>query len=331
MPATAPPRQRRRGRAVLAAIALVATVVPAVGLALASPASAAFSTTMTFSNGRDDITVGPNSGVYIDGTLDYDDACTGEGVTQDFLYPATDVYIVPTGGVAGKLTDAAGNGPNTIVATATGLYIGEPIAFTSPGGTLGAGVYDVIFDTCQDGYVDGEDGVFFEAITVAMPDGDLPAPSDAIRRIKERERELFTTWTSVHEDISLMFKVDKAKAVLECLLTFDAPCLAKMILTLEDMDNARAPLNNHVEELVLGLILNVAKNHGAIWQDPPDGDFEHLPVLAPVERLDVPSAGAVHDALTALIDPLADEAALTEAYLHAIERYQGAQEAGDAE
>lgn len=329
-PAARPPR-RPRFRAGLTAAAVLSTVVPAVGLTLASPAEAAFDTTMTFQNGRDWIDVGPNASIYIDGSLYHADDCPGEDDVQDFLYPASDVYIVPTGGTGGKLVDAGGKGPNTIVATATGIYIGEPIAFTGPGGSLGAGVYDVIFDTCQDGYFDGRDEIYFEAITVEMPDGELPPPSDAIARIKAREQELFTFWTSMHETLALMFKVDKAKAVLECMLTFDGWCLVNVILALTDRDQPLAQTNNHVEDLVLGLTLNVSKNHGAIWQDPPDADFEHLPVLGAAERLDVPSGGAVHDALTALIDPLADEVVLTEAYLHAIERYQGAQEAGDTE
>ena len=51
------------------------------------------------------------------------------------------------------------------------------------------------------------------------------------------------------------------------------------------------------------------------------------------ERVDALPAGghAVEDAVAALGEPLADEGALDDALLHALERYQGAQAAGNAE
>ncbi|HZG93253.1 MAG TPA: hypothetical protein VEZ46_00935 [Mycobacteriales bacterium] len=41
----------------------------------------------------------------------------------------------------------------------------------TPTGSLGEGEFDVVFDTCQDGVVDFEDEIFYEAITVEVPDG----------------------------------------------------------------------------------------------------------------------------------------------------------------
>ena len=59
------------------------------------------------------------------------------------------------------------------------LFIDETIAITIPGGKLGAGVYDVVDDTCQDGEFDeGEDARFANAITVELP-ADLPPPTAA--------------------------------------------------------------------------------------------------------------------------------------------------------
>ncbi len=166
---------------------------------------------------------------------------------------------------------------------------------------------------------------------MVMPEGDLPPASDAIRRIKDREKDLFAHWMYYHDNISAWFKIDKAKAIAECLLTRTVACVAETFLVLWDRDSVQAQLNNRVEELALGLIMNVAKNHGAIWRDPPDADFARLPaVVAPAPEL-FPAGGPAADAITDLLGPMANEVALTDAYLHAIERYQGAQAAGDAE
>src|SRR5215470_7835891 len=55
-----------------------------------------------------------NAIVRIDGTISYETNCAKPGI-PDFFYPATDVYIVPTGATSGELHDASGGRPNTIV------------------------------------------------------------------------------------------------------------------------------------------------------------------------------------------------------------------------
>ena len=52
------------------------------------------------------------------------------------------------------LSDAGGDNPNTIVGTGSGAFLGELIGVTSPTGMPSAsGVYDIVFDTCQDGHL----------------------------------------------------------------------------------------------------------------------------------------------------------------------------------
>ena len=81
----------------------------------------------------------------------------------------------------------------------------------------------------------------------------------------------------------------------------------------------------------LRLVMNRAKNYGAIWKDPAGPDVHASCRGSRPEAVRVPpSAGQpLADAVAGLTEPLAQEGALADALLHALERYQGAQAAGD--
>ncbi len=84
-----------------------------------------------------------------------------------------------------------------------------------------------------------------------------------------------------------------------------------------------------VKERFLALLLSQANHYQAIADDPPDANFDKPTTIEP---FDVPadhSDSAFGNALADALQPLAGEAALNGALLHAVERYQGAQAAGD--
>jgi alpha-tubulin suppressor-like RCC1 family protein len=289
-----------------------------------------------FSNGSDNVTVGANAAIYIDGTITFDANCQGgtrPGI-DDFVYPATDVYIVPAGSAAdgSGLTDAGGNGPNTIVGTGSGAFIGELIAVVYPSGSLGEGEYDVVYDTCQDGVVDFEDEIWYDAITVDIPDGQLPPVDASIRRVKDAAREEYAAWLKTHMGLTALFKYEDALAIAGCILAPNPGCMIEVLTIIYDVDSVMAQSSNWIEDQSLKLVMNRAKNYGAIWQDPVDPAFAQLPVVIPEQVRPVAFNGSpVADAIAALGEPLADEGALADALLHALERYQGAQAAGDEE
>lgn len=161
--------------------ALVLSSLVAALLAAPTRAVAAGSDSLSFGEGAAG-TFGANEVVRIDGRLTYETRCPG-GV-PDFVYPATDVYIVAAvPGEGGELRDVAGGPPNTIVSTAS-LFIGEIIAVTAPTGSLEEGTYSVVYDTCQDGKFDGSvDTIFVDAITVRLP-AVLPGASMALVDLK---------------------------------------------------------------------------------------------------------------------------------------------------
>src|SRR5262245_64712784 len=197
----------------LGAVTITASAVPKMASA-ATP----LGNLIDFGDGEFQRSAGANDAIYIDGLIPYNDNCL-HGGTQDFLYPATDVYIVPAGSASGgaKLTDVNGT-PNTIVATSTGVFVGEMIAVTAPTGTLGAGDYDVIYDNCQDGTVDPEDAVWPDAISVTMPAGDLPPVSGSIKKIKDAAREQYVSWLKNQMALKALFLAEQAETWITCLI-----------------------------------------------------------------------------------------------------------------
>ena len=115
------------------------------------------------------VELGANAALFIDGSITFNDHCTadGEGGVDDFVYPATDVYIVPPARRRRRRAEGRGGGsPNTIVGTGSGAFLGELIAAVYPSGKLGDGEYDIVYDTCQDGKVSESDEIFSDAIVV---------------------------------------------------------------------------------------------------------------------------------------------------------------------
>lgn len=333
-PAVSAPRTRRWRLLMLAAALLGPLFAPVVGSP--SPTLAA-GNSLYFPQGSDHVVVGPNAAIFIDGTITFDDYCQKGGTRpgiDDFVYPATDVYIV-TAGSAGDdapLEDAGGNGPNTIVGTGGGAFIGELIAVTSPSGSLGEGVYDIVYDTCQDGVVGYEDEVFYDAITVVFPEAGLPPVSPSILQLKDKARQEYMAWLATHTGLTALFKLDEARAIASCLMAPSPSCLIEVWAIIKSYNSPLAQPISWFKDQTLKLVMNRAKNYGAIWQDPADPDFRQHPTLD-VEEFEVPptSGSAPADALAGLTASMVREGALADALLHAIERYQGAQSVGDAE
>lgn len=326
----APRTQRRRRRRVVSVVA-VSIMAGTAGL-LAAPAAFAGGNSLYLANGSDHMSYGANGMVLIDGSITFDDTC-GPGGVDDFVYPATDVYIVQAGSASAgaALTDAGGEGPNTIVGTGSGAFLGELIAVTTPSGALGDGQYDVVFDTCQDGVVGPGDAVFADAITVDVPDGQVPPVDASLRQLKDAAREEYAQWLKTHMALTALFKYDKAKSIASCILAPTSDCLSGILLKLYAPKSPLKAGTSWIQTSTLKLVANEAKHYGAIWHDPADPAFTTPTTLAPVERPEPPSTGgAVADALGETLAPMADETALSEALLHALERYQGAEAAGDA-
>lgn len=300
----------RRRIAIVLAIAMVATLVPTL------PVRA--DNLLSFPDGSQQAVFGPNAMIRIDGRILYETECDDPGI-PDFFYPATDVYLVEeVPGDGDALEDVNPFGvPNTIIATTT-VFISEVLGATEPGGFLPEGTYHVVYDTCQDGSFDAsQDSVFADAITVDLP-LVLPPADAAIAEMKVDALIDWGTWIATRYALQKIFdQTDKAVGAA-CSAGNGVACAYSKL----------DPMGG-IKDQTMALLLSQANHYKAIAADPPDPDFEQYASVTPeataAERASGPTAAAAADAGPAL----AVESALAEAFLHAIERYQGAQAAGD--
>jgi alpha-tubulin suppressor-like RCC1 family protein len=257
-----------------------------------------------------------NAIVRIDGSITYQNRCPLPGI-NDFFYPATDVYIVKAGAGTGTLHDAGGGRPNTIVATSS-AFVEEVIAMTAPAGKLDEGEYDVVYDTCQDGNYDPQyDTIFPRAVTVTLPEV-LPLADRGINAIKDEAREEYESWLATKWTMRALFLLADQALKTECMAGSPTGCVLKHMSHFSD-----------VKQRFIGLLTSQANHYLAIAEDPPDANFDRPTLLEPVDVPRDHSDSAFGNTVADSLQPLAGEAATSAALLHAVERYQGAQAAGD--
>ncbi len=142
---------------------------------------------LVWGNGQEYASFGANDSIVIDvGAIDFVRFCGNEG-SDDFITPFADVYVVPSGsvGVGGGLSDVSGT-PNTVEgATLDGSFVSEPIGFTKPSGKVGAGVYAVVYDQCQNKKLDPGDFIRDPAFEV----GEIPTTVPKLPAIAGLKRE----------------------------------------------------------------------------------------------------------------------------------------------
>ena len=136
-----------------------------------------------WSDGSDFTTFGPDSAITIrSGAMQYTTNCEDEH-DNDFFIPYTDIYIIPGTTIGEDLSDVSGS-PNTVQGSTEGAFALETIGFTGPSGSIGPGIYSVVYDECQDGKLGPEDAVFSPAFEVVIPDDVPPLNRDHIQQIK---------------------------------------------------------------------------------------------------------------------------------------------------
>src|SRR4029077_11592199 len=91
------PRPARTGRRVTRLLSGLLTAALGAALLVAGPTAAhAAGNSLVLPGGGEYVELGANAALFIDGSITFNDHCTsdGEGGVDDFVYPATDVYIV---------------------------------------------------------------------------------------------------------------------------------------------------------------------------------------------------------------------------------------------
>ena len=156
---------------------------------------------LAWADGSDFTTFGPSEQIrIISGVMQYVSFC--ENGAHDFIYPWTDIYIVPSGSVSIGITLADISGePNTVQGASDGAFALETIGFAGPEGR-----YAVVYDECQDGKVDVNDAVFDPAFEVSIPvDVPLIDNSGAIQNIKSAALNEEIKWGSINLGVNSVF------------------------------------------------------------------------------------------------------------------------------
>ena len=232
------------------------------------PAAALAADSLSFANGDTKATFGANDIVRIDGSITYASDCPKPGI-NDFFYPATDVYLVEAGSEGGELHDVGGGRPNTIVSGAS-LFTDEVIGLTAPGGKLDDGVYDVVYDTCQDGQYDpGRDTIFHDAVTVDMP-FVAPLADGAIGAIKDQARREYYSWLATRFAMNGIFKLADKAINLQCDIGNPIGCAMKKL-----------DYFSGIKERFMALLLSESNHYLAIAEDPPDANYKTLTTVEP--------------------------------------------------
>jgi CSLREA domain-containing protein len=284
---------------------------------------------LAWEDGAGFATFGPNEAVMIDvGAVQYIRGCE-EGV-DDFVYPFADVYVmVGTPGIGATLYDHGGT-PNPVGGTAlSGAFVNQLLGVTAPSGAFGAHTYTVVYDECQDGTLGPEDAVFEGAFQVVLT-ADVPPLPPQIGAMKTSAREQARTLATASVLLGGVLAFHNAKSVKDLMLQFLKPDAADIgLMALEKLAGYVTGVSP--EDEAAATMLNAVSQWLAIAEDPPDPDFQQMTLLPPVQHASASVTRPADAAIAAYGAPVGSEAALAEALLHALERYQGAQAAGNGE
>ncbi len=273
---------------------------------------------------------GPGEVIMIElGTLTYVRSCPLGGI-GDFIQSTSDIYVVRHDAVVGvgtvlKNLDPSGK-PNTILSSMMGGGIfDEIIGFTTPGGKIGSGTWDIIEDTCQNGIFDGADTRFSPAFRVDVSVG-VPALSvSTIRALKGEAEDQQEHWESAHSYFKNFFALLDAYEKLSAL-TDPADALIWLF-----QESLKRGLGIDPQQIAVNMLLNTARHYEGIAADPPDPDFDRITLLGERTMLDARNNDPLLGSTSHMATTLSDEEALLEALLASLERYQGAEEASDGD
>ena len=260
------------------------------------------------------------------GTIEFLNTCP-EGGVNDVFGAFADIYVVPSGSVAAgdPLRDVSG-APNVVGPAASGgLFVDELIALTAPAGTLGAGTYAVVYDECQDGRLDVVDKLFDPAFEVRLPVDAPPVPG-SFAPIKAQAATERQRWEDAHRLYEALFEAIELYEALSGPPDAVDFAFEQFQDLMEQVTGGADP-----EAGAMTAILNTARHYEGIAADPPDPSFSQVTPLGARPALDPQSADPLLVAAIELGAHVANEGALAGALLTSVERYQGADAAGDGE
>jgi len=265
------------------------------------------------------------------GQISYVTGCASGGI-DDFLYGWGDVYI----SAGGPGPDVAG-APNTL----SYVVIDEVIGNTGPGGNIPSGNYTVWIDECQDGtYQAGVDSIVAN-ISVAIPSNIDPLASSAfaasLAATKAAATQQQNHWAQAASYYAGLFAVFDAITAIS--IATDPADFLLFACTNVNLDTGTvycslADAWGGLLKLQFGVLQTIANQafyYKGIAADPPDSNFMEAPVLDSALQVTTTVDDPAHQKALEFGEIASQGTALSHALLTAMERYQGAEQAGMGE
>jgi PKD repeat protein len=290
---------------------------------------------------------GSNQQVIIDG------GALSEGC--DGLLRTSDIYVIPAGSIEGTggetLTDVSGEPNFASSAQIASQFFDFSLGWTAPTGGIGSGTYDIVEDVCRDGVFDfGADSILRNAFTVVL--GAPGLPGEDVRAMKQMAGqragilEIATrSWQwfwFVYGTIPGLPKIyDGPTAVVKSIvkdlgcarltgvgfpwigITLHIGCRAAV--TAADATILHPDVRKAYEKMADSL----ARIYRGIEGDPPDPNYTEAVQLTELPALPMAQSTDWDRAYEKLYHGQWTEALAAEAFLRALEKYQGAQQGAD--
>ncbi|HEX6165048.1 MAG TPA: PKD domain-containing protein, partial [Vicinamibacterales bacterium] len=259
----------------------------------------------------------------------------GGGVCAGIM-PVVHVYVVNVSSLAdgADVIDVSNpeGAPNTIFTASGGLF-SDTIAVTYPAGQLGPGTYGVVYKRCMDGkFHANEDAFFYPAFEVVIP-AEIMALPPSFSPIKQFAEDAMPYWSKARTLMEAYEKLEKIKAAIECVQNLVA---CGVNYAVDSMINyAKAQVMGALglrdpKEAAKATAIEMFTHYAGIAADPPDPNYQQVTPLEPITRITEISDDPILQRQFDLANTAASHSAILEALLHAVERYQGAELAGDS-
>jgi hypothetical protein len=314
---------------VLSGLVMMGGMVAPIAQAQAQGNMGGYMQLSTVADGSGSTVFGPGQIVAIDGVIPHVYICQSMYDTDKFpkpnlqIFPVADFYVIPDTGTplnyGDKLTDINGT-PNTIIGLSDGSFVNEIVAITKPAGNTGAGKYSIVMDACQTGVYDpgGGDMVLGDASQMGfiVVEPSTLAPLD-LSPIK-------TSASQYANDLG------GATFHLPGGSSFTTPGFCALYGKMTKHAPATSALAGwfQTSAVYCGDLIGHYKGLAA---DPPDPNYKVFAELGSIGYASFTASTPLERAARTLANALADQDAATNAFLNSLQKFQGAQQAGDDE
>ena len=283
----------------------------------------------TVADGSGGFVYGPGQIVAIDGVIPfvYNGTCQSMIDKGKYpkpliqIYPVADFYVMKDDGTAlsygTALKDINGT-PNTIIGLSDGSFVDEIVAITMPAGNTGAGKYRIVMDACQT-------GVFEPGVDIVLGDASQlgfivqePAVLPPL--------DLSPIKTSASEYVSVLSDTKIGPSGAQITIPGGCSLYKKL-----GKNVPAATLLAGWFQTSLTYCADLIGHYQGLAADPPDPNYKVFAELGTIGYGSFSASTPLERAARTLANALADQDAASNAFLNSIQKFQGAQQAGDDE